>query len=131
MSKVRFIPEDVLAFHEEMEKIFAMEKGVRDVGLLESAVNAPFQDYFGVARYPSVPEKAARLCFGIAKNHPFFDGNKRTALHSMLVYLAVCGLKLDADDAVLEKLIIDVASGAMSLDALTAWIETHSKEERR
>ena len=125
------MPEDVLAFHEEMEKIFAMEKGIRDVGLLESAVNAPFQDYFGVEVYPTVAEKAARLCFGIAKNHPFFDGNKRTALHSMLVYLTVCGLTLDVGEDVLEKLIIGVASGAMTLEDLTAWIGAHARKAKR
>lgn len=128
MSRVRFLPEDVIAFHGEMEKRFVMEKGIRDFGLLESAVHAPFQDYFGVELYPSVAEKAARLCYGLAKNHPFFDGNKRTALHTMLVYLAVCDLMLDADDGVLERLIIDIASGTMTLDQLTAWMEAHTRK---
>lgn len=122
------MPEDVLAFHEEMEKIFVMQKGVRDIGLLESAVNAPFQEYFGVELYPTVAEKAARLCFGIAKNHPFFDGNKRTALHTMLVYLSVCGQTLQEEETVLENLIIEVASGEMDFEDLAVWLEVHTRK---
>ena len=128
MSRIRFVPEDVLAFHEEMEKIFVMQKGVRDIGLLESAVNASFQEYFGVELYPTVAEKAARLCFGIAKNHPFFDGNKRTALHTMLVYLSVCGQTLQEEEAVLENLIIEVASGEMDFEDLAVWLEVHTRK---
>ena len=80
MSKIQLVVDDVLFFHEEMERTSRMEKGVRDMGLLASAVNAPFQSFGGVELYPTLTEKAARLCYGIAKNHPFFDGNKRTAI---------------------------------------------------
>ena len=122
MSKIQLVVDDVLYFHEEMERTFRMEKGVRDMGLLASAVNAPFQSFGGVELYPTLTEKAARLCYGIAKNHPFFDGNKRTALHSMLVFLAVNGCALEEEDAVLEEVIIDVAAGKMASDELAAWL---------
>lgn len=124
--------ENIVAFHEEMGRIFTMKEGVRDLGLLESAVSVPFQSFGGVELYPSVIEKAARLCYGLAKNHPFFDGNKRTAIHTMLVYLAVSGYTIDADEKELEKLIIDIASGCMEINVLEAWLEYHliSKKER-
>ena len=116
MSKIQLVVEDVLYFHEEMERSSRMEKGVRDMGLLASAVNAPFQSFGGVELYPTLEEKAARLCYGLAKNHPFFDGNKRTALHSMMVFLEVNGCK------VLEEVIVNVAAGEMSLENLELWL---------
>lgn len=122
-GEIEFMVDDVLSFHEDMASLFAMEKGVRDFGLLESAVSAPFQSFGGVELYPTVTEKAARLCYGLAKNHPFFDGNKRTALHTMLVYLAVHGLALPVDDEELEGMIIDVACGKMDLQGLSRWLD--------
>ena len=122
MSKIQLVVDDVLFFHEEMERTSRMEKGVRDMGLLASAVNAPFQSFGGVELYPTLAEKAARLCYGIAKNHPFFDGNKRTALHPMLVFLAVNGCALEEEDEALEEVIVDVAAGAMPPEELTAWL---------
>ena len=129
MSRIQLVVDDVLYFHEEMERTSRMEKGVRDMGLLASAVNAPFQSFGGVELYPTLTEKAARLCYGIAKNHPFFDGNKRTALHSMLVFLAVNGCALEEQDAVLEEIIIDIASGNLAPEDLTVWL--NAKVRRR
>ena len=79
---IAIILDDVLSFHEYMEKTFVMDKGIHDMGLLESAVNTPFQTFSGQDLYPSILDKAARLCYGLAKNHPFRDGNKRSAVHS-------------------------------------------------
>ena len=129
MSRIQLVVDDVLYFHEEMERTSRMEKGVRDMGLLASAVNAPFQSFGGVELYPTLMEKAARLCYGIAKNHPFFDGNKRTALHSMLVFLAVNGCALEEQDAVLEEIIIDIAAGNLAPEDLTVWL--NAKVRRR
>ena len=92
------------------------------LGLLASAVNAPFQSFGGVELYPTLTEKAARLCYGLAKNHPFFDGNKRTALHSMLVFLAVNGCPLEEEADVLRDVIIDVAAGDMAPEELAHWL---------
>ncbi len=122
MSKIQLVVEDVLYFHEEMERSSCMEKGVRDMGLLASAVNAPFQSFGGVELYPTLEEKAARLCYGLAKNHPFFDGNKRTALHSMMVFLEVNGCTLPEEDKVIEEVIVNVAAGEMSLENLELWL---------
>ena len=72
--------------------------GLRDEGMLESAMNAPFQSFAGEEVYPSLQQKAARLCFGLVKNHPFIDGNKRIGTHAMLVFLALNGIELDYTD---------------------------------
>ena len=80
---VPIILEDILEFHADLEKSdIPVENGVRDMALLEAAVNSPFQTFGGEDLFPTICEKAARLCYGIANNHAFVDGNKRTAVHA-------------------------------------------------
>ena len=128
MQVINFLLDDILSFHEQLTDKYTMTCGIHDMNLLQSAVNAPFQSFAGVDLYPTVFDKAARLCFGLAKNHPFNDGNKRTAVHSMLVYLYVNDILLDYDQLELENVIIAVASGAMSYENLAAWIKNHVKK---
>ena len=101
---IEIILEDVLAFHEEMEQRYVMDKGIHDMNLLESAVNTPFQSFAGEELYPTILDKAARLCYGLTKNHPFRDGNKRSAIHSMLVFLYINGIDLDYTQQELEDM---------------------------
>lgn len=82
---IHFILQDIYDFHKELEKNLVLLSGTRDNSLLESAVNSPFQTFMGEDLYASIYDKAAQLCYGIANNHPFIDGNKRTALHSMYI----------------------------------------------
>lgn len=124
-STIQFLLNDIIDFHEALEQVFAMEKGIHDQGLLESAVHTPFQTFGGVDLYPSVFDKAARLCYGLAKDHPFRDGNKRTALHSMLVYLGVHDIYLRYDATTMEEIIISIADGSMSADELSLWLENN------
>ncbi|WP_019555452.1 type II toxin-antitoxin system death-on-curing family toxin [Propionispira raffinosivorans] len=123
---IQIILRDVLSFHEEMERIFTMDKGILDHNLLESAINNPFATYDGKDLYPSIFDKAARLCFGLAKNHGFRDGNKRTAVHSMLVYLLVNDFEINYTQKELENIAINVASGKMSSEELALWLEERS-----
>ena len=122
-STIQFLLNDIIDFHETLEQAFAMEKGIHDQGLLESAVHTPFQTFGGVDLYPS--DKAAHLCYGLAKDHPFRDGNKRTALHSMLVYLGVHDIYLRYDATTMEEIIISIADGSMSADELSLWLENN------
>ena len=78
--------------------------------------------------YPSIYDKAAQLCYGIAKNHPFTDGNKRTALHSMYVYLIINGFDITATQQEVEDLIIDVAAGKMTNTELVQWLRKNTIE---
>ena len=124
-STIQFLLNDIIDFHEALERTFAMEAGIHDHGLLESAVNTPFQTFGGVDLYPSVFDKAARLCYGLAKDHLFRDGNKRTALHSMLVYLGVQDIVLHYDATTMEDIIIAIADGIMSYEELSLWLENN------
>lgn len=74
----------VLLLHEQLVRETGGSPGLRDEGLLESALAAPMQSFDGVDIYPTLWQKAARLAFGLVKNHPFVDGNKRIGAHAML-----------------------------------------------
>ena len=78
--------EQALSLHSELVADFGGSDGIRDEAMLDSALNAPFQNFGGVDLYPGVVEKAARIGFGLVKNHSFVDGNKRIGTHMMLVY---------------------------------------------
>ena len=81
--------------------------------------------------YPSLYDKAAQLCYGIANNHPFTDGNKRTALHSMYVYLIINGYDITASQQDVENLIINVAAGNITNTELAYWLKVNTKEITR
>ena len=119
---IQLLPEDIALFHEEMVERFRGAQGIRDNNLLESATGAPMQSVFGEDLYPTIEEKAARLCIGLIKNHPFIDGNKRTGIHTMLVFLYVNGIELNYDDKELEELAVKVADGSVSHDELVFFI---------
>ena len=125
-TMIEFIMNDILSFHDELESTFSLTTGIRQIDLLESAVYAPFQTFYGQDLYESVYDKAAQLCFGICKNHPFVDGNKRTAVHSMLVFLDVNDIELVCSDDALEDIIIAIASSQMCAEELSAWLEENS-----
>lgn len=125
---IQLLLTDILSFHEELESVFRMESGIHDKGLLESAVHAPFQTFGGEDLYPDPIDKAARLCFGLAKDHPFRDGNKRTAVHAMLVYLSISDIHIEYEDKDLERAIIAVADGSMDSSGLADWIRSHKAE---
>lgn len=124
---VEFLLDDVLRYHARFESSdIPVEKGIRDKGLLEAAVNAPFQTYGGQNLLPTIPEKAARLCYGIANNHGFVDGNKRTAIHAMEMFLIMNGYELACDDYELERFIVKVADGSMTIDETTDWVNQNT-----
>ena len=99
--------------------------GIRDEGLLDSALNAPFQTFAEQDLYPTVLEKAARLGFGLICNHPFLDGNKRIGTHVMLTFLDINQLSLSYKDEDLISAILNVAAGTMNYDELLNWLKTH------
>ena len=123
---IQLTVEDIYELHRELEDAFVLSSGVRDKNLLASAVNAPFQTFMGSDLYPSLYDKAAQLCYGIANNHPFTDGNKRTALHSMYVYLIINGYDITATQQEVEKLIINVAAGNMTNIELAQWLRDNT-----
>lgn len=123
---IQFTLQDIYELHTQLENAFVLSSGVRDENLLASAVNTPFQTFMGNDLYPSLYDKAAQLCYGIANNHPFTDGNKRTALHSMYVYLIINGFDIMATQQDVENMIIDVAAGNMTNVELAQWLRENT-----
>lgn len=115
----------VLLLHQQLVEETGGERGIRDEGLLESALYAPFQEYGDTAAYPSLQQKAARLCYGLVKNHPFVDGNKRIGAHVMLVFLALNGVELTYTQRELADVILQVAAGETGYDELLEWLICH------
>lgn len=123
---IQFTIQDIYELHTQLENTFILSPGIRDKNLLASAVNTPFQTFMGNDLYPSIYDKAAQLCYGITNNHPFTDGNKRTALHSMYVYLIINGFDITATQQEVENLIINVAAGRMLNTELSKWLQDNT-----
>ncbi|HJB67792.1 MAG TPA: type II toxin-antitoxin system death-on-curing family toxin [Candidatus Fournierella excrementigallinarum] len=115
----------VLLLHSSLIEAFGGSDGVRDEGLLESALAAPFQTFGGEPVYPSMQSKAAQLGFGLIRNHPFVDGNKRVGAHVMLVFLELNGIVLHYEQQELIDIILSVASGEIDRKGLLQWILEH------
>ena len=127
-TNIQFTLQDIYQLHIQLENAFVLSSGVRDENLLASAVNTPFQTFMGNDLYPSIYDKTAQLCYGIANNHPFTDGNKRTALHSMYVYLIINGFDIMATQQDVENMIIDIVSGNMTNTELAQWLRENTVE---
>ena len=118
--------EDILEFHRELlESEIPVGDGIRDMALLESAVNAPFQTFDGQELVPGLSGKAAKLLYGIAKNHAFVDGNKRIAVHAMEVFLIMNDVVLDYAIEEMETLVVGIADNTFSYEHVVNWIEEH------
>lgn len=98
---------------------------MRDRGALLSAIAQPEMGFEDAEFYPTLPAKAAALCYSLVRNHPFVDGNKRIGYAAADVFLRINGMKLAApvDDA--ERTVLALVSGELSREALQEWIERH------
>ena len=119
--------EQVLMLHEHLIKNTGGSEGIRNEGMLDSALSNPFQSFGGIELYPSIHAKAAQLCFGLVKNHPMIDGNKRLGVHVMLVFLALNGYELTYTQQELSDMILALASGEIGTEAIMQWIIGHQK----
>ena len=115
----------ILMLHSMLVAQSGGADGLRDEGLLESAINTPLQTFDGQELYPTVLEKAARLGYGLIHNHPFLDGNKRIGTHAMLVFLDINNITLSYEDDDLIAAILRVASGEMDDSELLEWLKVH------
>ena len=104
--------------------------GVRDLGLLESAVARVGQTFGGRDLYPTLTLKAAALLSGLLKNHPFIDGNKRTALTACGVFLELNGTRLTIPPDPLAKAVEAAAAGRADPGRLAVWLKKHLKKIR-
>lgn len=122
----RLIKEQILILHSMTMRQSGGLDGVRDDGLLDMAINSPFQTFENTELYPSIQSKAARLCFSLVSNHPFIDGNKRIGVLAMLVFLDVNQVMLNCLDEDIINLGIGVASGKYNTEYIKDWIITHT-----
>lgn len=99
--------------------------GIRDKGTLDAALKAPLQTFDNCELFPSMIDKATHLAFGIIKNNPFVDGNKRIATHAMLIFLSLNGMMLSYEDEELIDIILKVASSQANESDLYNWIDSH------
>ncbi len=123
----RLSTEEIIYMHTEIVKATGGSTGIRDMGLLESAVNAPFQSFGGCYVYPTIIEKAARLGFGLAQNHAFIDGNKRIAAVAVLGFLRANGIEIECTEFELFSVFYKLASSEITFDDLAGWITNHQK----
>ena len=116
---------EVLELHEAVIESSGGAPGIRDIGALESAISQPRLTFDQADLYPDVISKAAALCFSLVMNHAFGDGNKRVGHAAMEVFLILNGLEIDATVDEQERIILDLASGRLTREELTAWVRDH------
>ncbi|MBI2339412.1 MAG: type II toxin-antitoxin system death-on-curing family toxin [Deltaproteobacteria bacterium] len=119
--------EEILALHEISINEFGGSRGIRDVGLLESAAYQPRQGFGGVELYPEIRDKASALGYSISENQPFIDGNKRTAALSMLVFLDINGYQVSVPRGAIHQIMVKVANKRCSRQELADWLKKNSK----
>ena len=119
--------EQILKLHANLIKATRGNVGIRDEGMLDLALNNPFQSFGGKELYPDIQAKAARLCFGLVKNHAMLDGNKRLGAHVMLVFMELNGYELSYSQKELSDVNLALASGDIDEREILQWIIEHQK----
>jgi death on curing protein len=119
-------PEQVLFIHARLIAATGGEHGVRDLGLLQSAVARPQAVFDGKELYPDIHHKAAALLESLVNNHPFIDGNKRTGLTAAAMFLKINEYSLNASNREVESFVLSVASGGQTFDSILAWFQSNS-----
>ena len=122
---IRFSKEKVLLLHQLLAEATGGSIGVRDYGLLDSALEQAFSGFGDREFYPTKEEKGARLGFSLISNHAFVDGNKRIGIYIMLTFLEMNGIKINCTDKELVNVGLSVADGSMDYTQLVQWIHEH------
>ena len=122
---IKFSKEKVLLLHQLIAEETGGSVGVRDEGLLESALETAFSSFGGQEFDPTKEEKGARLGYNLISNPAFVDGNKRIGVYVMLTFLEVNGIRLDCTNADVVKIGLGVADGSMDYEDLLAWVREH------
>ena len=117
--------QQILLLHTQLIRQSGGTDGVRDEGMLDSAISQPLQTFDNMELYPGIVDKAVRLGYGLITNHPFVDGNKRIGTHAMLVTLDINGIELQYQDEDMIQLILKIASGKADDRVLRTWVLAH------
>jgi len=123
--------DEVLALHADQIERYGGRPGIRDIGLLQSALGVPAATFEGRFLHGSLHEMAAAYLFHLVRDHPFVDGNKRVGLAALLVFLGLNSLWLEADPAELEHLVREVAAGKISKAEIAVFVQRHIRTRRR
>ncbi|MBQ9813294.1 MAG: type II toxin-antitoxin system death-on-curing family toxin [Thermoguttaceae bacterium] len=124
---IKFTKEKVLLLHKLLAEATGGSVGVRDEGLLDSALESAFAGFGDKEFYPTKEEKGARLGFALISNHAFVDGNKRIGVYVMLAFLEMNGIRISCSDDELVRIGLSVADGTMGYEDLLQWVVDHRK----
>ena len=128
MNDIKFLPKDIiLYYHQRLIKVYGGSFGIRDEGLLDSALEQPKVTYQGKYLHDSLFEMAAAYGYHLCHNQPFVDGNKRIGLIAMNMFLIRNNLEITVSQKEIYKLMIKVSSGQLSKKELTIWLENNTK----
>ena len=119
----------VLFIHDQLVKRFGGSLGVRDLGLLESALARPQATFDGKDLYPDIFDKAASLMHSLLKNHPFIDGNKRTALASAGIFFKLNGYNLENKHKDELQFALNVENESITLEEIALWLKSNVKKD--
>lgn len=108
---IKLTVDDIMLLHEKIIDKIGGIRGIRDIGLLEMAINSLFSSFGGEDLYKTVEEKGQQLCSSLIRNHPFLDGNKRIGILAMLVFLDLNGKKFNTTNEEIISLGLNVAKG--------------------
>ena len=122
---IKFSKEKVLLLHRIIAEATGGSIGVRDEGLLESALESAYASFGGQDFYPTKEEKGARLGYALISNHAFVDGNKRIGVFVMLAFLEMNGIRIRCSDEELVHVGLSVADGSMGYEKLLQWVTDH------
>lgn len=117
--------EDIITLHDKIVEQSGGSQGIRDLTLIDSAINTPFQTFGGFELYPTFEEKAARLAYNLTMNHAFFDGNKRIGAGALIFFLKINQRELLATDQEIIDLFLSVASKQKGYNELLEWVKAH------
>lgn len=120
--------EQILLIHENQIDRYGGSHGLRDIALLESAVYRSQVTFGGIDLYPSVFEKAGALVHSLLLNHPFVDGNKRTAMASMLVFLEINSYLFSVTERELVGIALNIENKKWSIERISHWLQKHAKK---
>ena len=122
----KFSKDKVLLLHQYIAAETGGSVGLRDEGLLESALEGAFATFEGKELYPTKEEKAARIGASLVSNHAFLDGNKRIGMYVMLTFLEANGIRVECTDKEIVRAGLSLADGSMDYEKLLDWIREHA-----
>ena len=117
--------DQIIMLHEAIYKRYGGDVGVLNDGMLNSALQAPFQTFGGEELYPETKDKIIRLAYGLIKNHSFRDGNKRIGALVLLVLLEINGYHVNASNEEFADIIMGIAASEKDDEDLKKWVEKH------